>query len=186
MSSLRDRLAPCTVSTGLHPGGALIPLYFLPGADVGSGAFWFEMRYFATAAGITDIVEFFKDQRARGILPRVIREYGLVEFDFIMLDQGRKHVPALASSRGLLAWITERWRMASKKAGEANATRLRWNELLLAWHATAKEAVLSMEGRPHIDVNGVEVLSDRVLAKLLFQFSLTPQKGQTTVPLKNT
>ena len=148
---MRELLRVKPYRSELHPNVTL-PCYYLPNRQPGDPCFWWEQRHFLTGA-VWDLVEFRKQEKRRGILQRVSVARNLHDHD-IVFDDGKTHMPLLLSTRGLVAWLLERFLIFYVYKNAPRHDNAFSHRLDCVWQCVRKVAA-QLEVLPTITIDGV-------------------------------
>jgi len=92
--------------------GPVVPLYFLPSGEPGFGKFFHDHRYIVAQGKCWGYYQFAKQERARNVFGRILREYKLDYYNVMQNADRTRHLPTLMSTSFTIAWLMTRWQLA--------------------------------------------------------------------------
>ena len=140
--------------------GTIVPVYRVPTGLASSAAFYHDHRYVCSQAGITWLYQFRKQEVARNVFGRVLRQHGLETHDVMRNEDKSRRLPILMSTPFTFAWVSTRWEMALFCGQRTtNEYRNNWSSLIRGAGASCAVACQSgrLDGTAGFEVGGVQM-----------------------------
>ena len=140
--------------------GPVVPLYRLPSGEPGFGKFFHDHRYIVAQAKCHTYYQFAKQERARNVYGRILREYKLDYYNVMQNADRTRHLPTLMSTSFAVAWLMTRWSMSVGVEERCSPEYLKGWAMLLEGAATAASDAIQadvLDGVPGISACGAQL-----------------------------